>query len=68
VSGPWNVAQKLVRIGLGWDPQELPKREPKRYGKLSQNEILQLVGRDAAHGADGRPVMHGRRIRIAKRK
>ncbi len=50
----------LIKLGLGWiTKDELPKREVKRTGKLSKDEILKLTKRDCARGADGLPVMHG---------
>lgn len=63
-----NEISRLIRQGLGWDPQELPMRKsPMRAGKLTPEEIIELVGRDAARGADGKAVMYGAPGRITKK-
>jgi len=40
---------------------------PMRDGKLSKNEIVDLVRKDCARGADGRPVLHSGPTRITKK-
>jgi hypothetical protein len=62
------TAAKLVAYGLNWiSKEELTKslKRPMRnvkIGKLSKNQIVEIVGRDCAGGANGLPVMHGARI------
>jgi len=49
----------LIKLGLGWIAKgDLPKREVKRTGQLSKDEILELTHKDCARGADGLLVMH----------
>jgi hypothetical protein len=49
----------LIKLGLGWIAKgDLPKREVKRTGQLSKNEIVELTRKDCARGANGLPVMY----------
>ena len=59
---------KMVAYGMNWIAKdELPKREVKRTGKLSKNEILEVIKRDCARGADGMLVIHSGPTRIPKK-
>ncbi len=54
---------KLVARGLGWMIEETPIRDTK----LSPNEIVKLVSRDCARGANGLPVMYSVPTRTSKK-
>jgi len=55
---------KLIAKSLGWMVEE----SSKHHGKLSTDEIIELIRKDCARGADGLPVMYSRPSRITKRK
>jgi hypothetical protein len=56
----WISKEELTK-SIGNDLPNLPN------GKLSKNEILEVVRSECARGANGLPVLYSRTMRIAKK-